>query len=601
VSETWKNKMQKIIGSGFPIIIIIIIIIIICAVALLDGRSKMNPRYSNKTIYVFNGANSLELDVMNVNHVIARYFHLPKVSGVLINDVPQGTARKISGLKRGDIILTYNNVDIRGEKHLSYLMQKSKPGDTVSFEVWRNGKKIKTSFKVPISSAIANFYKPEVINIFVTLVILFSTFACLFFNVINRTVCVVVGATSLMILGSLLGFYDQTKAFNSIRMSPIIIFLGMSIFSLMLEKFRFFDYLAKRIIVYCKTDARKIFLGLCFATYILSLFVNNLSIILVLIPITLSVTRVLKMDPVPLVIAEIIASNLGGASTMIGDFPNMLISSATGLAFMDFLIFMTPICFILFLAQLWFFYQFNLLPPRSKKLSMGQAAFFKKIKFDLENMQLDWKTIRKILGVLALVIISYMILPEFNVKAPTIVFAGGFILLAIENKYAKDILKQVGLTDIVFFLALFILVGGAIHSGLLNYFAHSMEVVSAGNKLLYLIVMMWVVAFFTMFLNAGPSTAFFMPIILQSQFAAFSDIVWWALSLGVLAGSSATLTGATAGIVTQTLLEEKGATWGKSALSSRFTFKTYSKTGIPIALMFLIISTIYIIFLYSIR
>jgi len=144
------------------------------------------------------------------------------------------------------------------------------------------------------------------------------------------------------------------------------------------------------------------------------------------------------------------------------------------------------------------------------------------------------------------------------------------------------------------------MVGGALHSGLLENISHTITSISAGNRLFYLLTLMWVAAFFTAFLNAGPSTAFFIPIVMHSQFTNFSDLVWWALSLGVLAGSSATITGATAGIVTQTMLEEK-STSGMLSKDGRFlTFGEYSKVGVPIALMFLVISSLYIAFLCAI-
>ncbi len=122
--------------------------------------------------------------------------------------------------------------------------------------------------------------------------------------------------------------------------------------------------------------------------------------------------------------------------------------------------------------------------------------------------------------------------------------------------------------------------------------------VSAGNNLVYLLIFMWVAAFATAFMNAGPSTIFFIPIAMSSHFAGMNDIMWWALSLGVLAGSSATLTGATSGVVTQNMLEEKKGLFVDH--EERLSFAEYSKRGVPVAMMFLLISSLYIMFLYSI-
>jgi Na+/H+ antiporter NhaD/arsenite permease-like protein len=198
--------------------------------------------------------------------------------------------------------------------------------------------------------------------------------------------------------------------------------------------------------------------------------------------------------------------------------------------------------------------------------------------------------VRKVLFILGGVIVGFMVLPVFRIHTATVALAGGFILLAVENKQAKDVLKKISFTDIIFFSALFIIVGGALHAGLLKGISNGISSLSGGNKTLYLIILMWTVAFVTAFLNAGPATALFIPIMMHSHFAAFSDIIWWALSLGVLAGSSATITGATAGIVSQGLLEDR-------SVDMPLTFGDYSRKGVPIALMFLAISSVYIMFL----
>ena len=113
-------------------------------------------------------------------------------------------------------------------------------------------------------------------------------------------------------------------------------------------------------------------------------------------------------------------------------------------------------------------------------------------------------------------------------------------------------------------------------------------------------MLMWTAAFFTAFLNAGPTAAFFLPIVMQSSFTGFSDLVWWALSLGILAGSNSTITGATAGVVTQTLLDEYDAMQTNVKDKYLLTFKNFSQRGVPIALMFLVLSSIYIATLSSI-
>lgn len=573
-------------------------VVALVVLAGLFAEKKTVNKQTASTKVTTRGANALELFVTNVNPVIARQFHLDNVSGVLVNDAPRGTVRRLAGLRKGDVILEYNNVSVHSPQHLRQLMAQNHPGDTVAFMISRDGKVLVIPVKIPQSAGVLELYNPTFLDIAVVVLILIVTFTLLFFDVVNRTVCVVLGAVLMMISGSLLGFYSQTKAFDAILMSPILIFVGISIFSILLEKFEFFDYVAKTMILKTKGDIVKVAFVLCLLTYVFSLVVNNLTAILVMIPITLSLCRGLKMNPVPVVIAEIIASNVGGASTMIGDFPNMIISSSTGLNFIEYLIFMTPICFVLLLSLFWYMRRFAFVQRKKIKTSLiAEKAFLKKIQNEVNTMEINWGSIKRVLWIFGAVIVGFIVLPVFRIKAATIALAGGFTLLAIEKEHAREVLKKISFTDVIFFIALFIIVGGALHSGLLEMTANAISYLSMGSKFFYLVILMCFVAFVTAFLNAGPSTVFFIPVVMHAPFAAYSDIIWWALSLGVLAGSSATITGATAGIVTQTILEEQHISDLGADENVRLTFRNYSKHGIPVALMFLVISSIYIGFL----
>ena len=544
-------------------------------------------------------ANALELDVMNIDPVIAKHFRLSEVSGVLINDIPRGTARRLIGLKRGDVILKFNDVSVQSTEHLGHLMSHTNVGESIRFLVSRNGEHIGVSTKIPKPAGIGDFFRPTVINTAVVLLIFAVTFTSLFFNLLDRTVCLMLGAVLMLVAGSLLGFYDQGQAYRSIHMSPILILVGMSIFSISLERLKFFDYAAKRIVLLMEGNGTRVAVALCVMTYALSLLINNLTTILVTVPITLYTYRNLKMSPIPVVIGEIIASNIGGASTMIGDFPNILISSNTGLPFVDFLVYMTPICFVLLVAVISYLKYAEFSKMKNVAAPTIKQAFLKKLEVDLATMSIDWDTIKRVLGTLALVVIGLIILPAYGLKAATITLGGGFILLAMDRHHARDTIKKISFTDILFFIALFILVGGALHSGLLEGMAGLLDQVSMHNRYAYCLILMWGVAFITAFLNAGPAAAFFLPVVLTSPFAASSDIVWWTLSLGILAGSSATLTGATAGIVTQTILDNDREEQGTAADLPLLTFGAYSKCGVPIALIMLILSSVYIAFLES--
>ncbi len=591
-------RLKKMWG-GYGKYVLFGIVAVVVLVGIFSGGTSQTVSVQGST--VSSPGNVFYLDVINVDPVIARQFNLPTISGVLVNQVMNGMAGRLVDLKRGDVILKLNNVEVQSVNHLQFLMGQKQPGDTILFAVVRGSKPLDVSIKIPAFVIPVNLYTPSMRNAAVAMVILALTFIALFMNVIHRTVCVMLGAVAMLWAGGLLGFYDQTKAFQSIYMDPIFMLIGMAIFSILLEKAKFLDYSAKKIILAMKGDAHKTILALCLLTYVISLFVNNLSTILVMIPITLYVARGLHMDPVPVAIAEIIASNLGGASTLVGDFPNMLIGASTGLSFMDFLAYMMPICLVLLFALFWYMKHFEFKQTGAIKSVALHDAFLGQIKRETSAIKVDWPLANLTLTVLGGVIAAFIIMPFWKVEAAAIALAGGFVLLAIRRELIPEVLKKISLSDILFFLALFILVGGAQHAGVLKGISDAISSLSLGNGLLYLLILMFGGAICTAFLNAGPAAAFFIPMLMHGPYASFNDTVWWALSLGVLAGSSATLTGATAGIVTQTILGE--GEHGVSGEKNRFemTFQDFSKRGVPIAIIFLAISSVYITFLVMIR
>ncbi|MBF0531982.1 MAG: PDZ domain-containing protein [Candidatus Omnitrophica bacterium] len=595
-----KQKMARLQPTkrwaSFPLVESAIALIVIIMLAALFFDSRNMPPQGASRVAQSSGGSALEFDVITVNPIIAKDFSLPYASGVLVNSAPTGAARKLIDIRRGDVILQYNQVNVESANHFAYLMSQSKPGDNISFVISRNGKSLTVSGKIPVETGL-DIFGANGMAVFVTLVIILITFTALFLNLFDRTICVTLGAVLMLVAGSMLGFYRQSEAFDSIRMSPIFVLIGMSIFALFLENLRYFDYVAKRLVLAMQGDKIKIIFALCILTAVASAFMNNISIILIIVPITIYVAKGLNFDPIPVVIAEVISSAVGGNMTPIGDFSNMLIATSAGLTFIDFLLFMGPICAIClaaFLGYMWYFEFRHIKQPRSQSI---EKAFLKKLETEIEAMRLDWPAIKRVLYVLGSVIAAFIILPFFKIHLAPIALGGGFILLALENQKAKEIIKKISLTDILFFISLFLIVGGALYSGLLKILSDILIALSMGNQVAYLILMMWTMALFTAFMNAGPATAFFIPIIISSGYADFTDVIWWALNLGSIAGSCACITGASAGIISQTLVEEHYPIRAGDKDKEGLTFASYSRRGIPTAIGFLILSSIYIVIL----
>lgn len=579
----------------------VFLLLLLLLLGMFNDGGAPNPRMMSR-VATNNASSGIEFTCVSVNPVIARQYNLPSASGALVNSIPTGTARRVFDIRRGDIVLEYNNVPVQSANHLSYLMGQNTPGSQVTFLLYRNGKTITIMDKLPAAATtgIGDMLGPKSRDIIIVLVILAGTFTLLFMNIFNRTVCVVLGAVLMLVAGSVFGFYKQSEAFDAIRMSPIFILIGMSIFAIFLEELKFFNFVSRRIIIALKGDGVKIIIAFCALTAVASAFVDNISTVLIIMPVTIYVAKGLGFNPVPLVISEIIASNIGGTATAIGDFPNMLISSASGLNFVDFMVFLTPINVLFLAIFLWYMWFTEFRHQHEKRSERNEKMFLKKVRDELATMTMDWPAIKRVLTILGVVLVSFVILPYFKIQLPQIALGGGFALLAIENKRAKDIIKQISLMDILFFIALFLLVGGALFSGLLNVISNILTTMSMGNNLLYLILLMWSMAFFTAILNSGPATAFFIPIVMHSGFADFTDVVWWAVSLGSLAGACACMSGASAGIVAPTIVEELHTAHLDGKDQEHLTFMSYSKRGVPIALIFLVISSVYLWLLNSI-
>ncbi len=572
-----------------PLVSILIVgLIIIVAIVNTGKRDLLGPdsRYTG----------SLVFEGVNVDAIIAKQFGMRQERGVLVASEPAGHIAGVIGLKRGDIILALNDVPVNDVTALMDMMGSISSGAQAKFTITRNG----TTRTLSSGPSLYSGYQTAHLSlghIFFILAVFLIVFLLIFLDKVDRTVMVSLGAVIMVVFGTYVGFFDQAKAFSSINAGTLSLLVGMGFFSIFFEQTNFFTFTARKIALLSGGDKTKVILFLCSITYLFSMFVNNLSTILVIVPITFKIAEEFDLDIVPLLICEVIASNLGGASSMIGDFPNMLISSETKLIFHDFALFMFPICFIELLALFIYMRRKGWISDvAGKKLKVDKEhALVERLKRELKSTHFDKRAVKKGLVILSVVVVAFVLSDIIHIGAPTIALAGGFFLLAFGGVDSKAMLRKVNFRDILFFASLFVMVGALDSSGALNAVSRSVKFISGGNLLLQALLILWVSAFLTSFLNAGPATALFIPIIFRFGMSYPHDYIWWALSLGVLAGSCSTLTGATAGAVTVTLMEDyKDSAKGKNALGRVLSFKTYAEVGVPIMFLFLAISTVYI-------
>jgi Na+/H+ antiporter NhaD/arsenite permease-like protein len=323
----------------------------------------------------------------------------------------------------------------------------------------------------------------------------------------------------------------------------------------------------------------------------------------------------------------------------------MLIGTETGLPFYQFISYMLPICLLeLFVLLVYLRFArpslFKTHAPLHSLTADGYPNFepldedcpelsdpaesagsnntlLNTIKQSLPKAIKSRDTLRRGLTILAIVIVGFLLSDILNWRPAVIAIAGGIIALAFGGCEPFSLLQKVSIRDILFFSGLFVLVGAAEASGALGYISGTIVHLSFGNTLILCLLLMWAGAFVTCFLNAGPTTALFLPIVLSFRSAAPHSLYWWSLSLGVCAGSSGTLVGATAGSVTATMIDRFIKERNKSMVGSaeavgdssnstdkdgqsltKLTFKEYASLGFPIMLIFLLISSIYITVIY---
>ena len=572
-----------------------IMLLLLSALTVIAVVSMVRENLTNRQTQAnapTNYAGEFGADLMAVDAVIAREFGV-SAEGVIINRVYPNTLADTAGLKREDIIVAINGSVITSVSIFKSLFLTLDFNETAKLTVLRGSREI-TLFTRPGSGVYPlKQMSPEGSNkSYISASLIFvAVFSLLFFNVVDRVVVITLGAAIMVIIGGYTGYYSQADAFGSIKINVLALLLGLNLITIVLERAGFFEYMSNRILVFSNNDIQRIFIVFCLATYLFSAFVNNLTTIMVLLPVSLALIKNMPIDPKKFLFCEIVASNLGGASTMIGDFPNMLISSEKGVMFHDFIFNMAPITAILLTIMLFYF--------RDSMQTEGTAGsdingIIEKARLNLDTSITDYAAVSRGLIVLVMLIFGFILSGTLHIHPSTMAIVGGFALLLFEPN-PSNIIKDVCLKDMIFFCSLFVLVGGLHAAGILEKIAYWLSAAAGENSFLKLVYIIILAALCTSFLNAGPSTALFVPIVAAMTFGATSNIVWWALSIGVCIGSSATLMGATAGPVSITIFEkfmEKDDSL--SGQEKTISFVEYSRIGLPLMGIFTIVSIIYI-------
>lgn len=418
------------------------------------------------------------------------------------------------------------------------------------------------------------------ISMILSSAILIAAYGLIIWDKLDRAVVAISGA-ALMILLKLI---SQENAFGEIDFNTLGLLIGMMVIVMTTKRSGVFEYLAIKTVKLAKGEPVRIIVLLSLITGVLSGMLDNVTTILLILPVTLSVAKDLRLNPVPFILAEVFASNVGGTATLIGDPPNIMIGSSAGLSFMAFIrnigVFILPLLFLTTYIFVLIYRKKLVAPVEARRKIMGM---------DEKSCIRDRVLLRKSLLVLGFTIIGFILHGTFHYESATIAMAGAAALLMISGVRPEKVLMEVEWKTIFFFIGLFIMVGGVKEAGVLKIIAQGILDLTHGNLLLTTMAILWVSAIVSAFLDNIPFVATMMPLI--KDMGALSGMnltpIWWALSLGACLGGNGTIIGASANVIAVGMAEEHG---------HKITFVSYLKVAFPVMLLTIILSSFYLYF-----
>jgi Na+/H+ antiporter NhaD/arsenite permease-like protein len=424
---------------------------------------------------------------------------------------------------------------------------------------------------------------PEHIQVIVATAVFLLTYAIIVSEKIHRTIAAFLGAGLVVIMGII----DPEQAVHAIDFNTIGLLVGMMIIVGITRQTGVFEYLAIKSAKRSSGEPLKILAALCLVTAVLSAFLDNVTTVLLIVPVTFAIAGQLKLSPLPFLIAEIISSNIGGTATLIGDPPNIMIGSATGLGFMDFVFNLTPVIVVIYVFTIFFIqiiYRKELIAkPEQQKIIM---------KLNEKDEIKDAALLRKCLVVLCLTVLGFILHQYVHLESSVIALSGASLLLLVTREDPEHSLQAVEWPVIFFFIGLFVLVGGLEEVGVIEAVAKWSLEVTGGNMVPTGMLILWLSAIASAFVDNIPFVATMIPLIQDmGRIGGIADLnfFWWALSLGACLGGNGTAIGASANVVVIGMAEKRGQHIG---------FVGFMKIGFPLMLMSIVIATVYLLMWY---
>ena len=420
-------------------------------------------------------------------------------------------------------------------------------------------------------------------------VVMIVTYGVIISEKLNRSIIALLGAMLMIMFGLL----TQEQAVAGIDFNTIGLLVGMMIIVSITRKCGVFEYLAIWSAKLVKASPAGILAMLAVVTAVVSAFLDNVTTVLLVVPVTLVITEALKVNPYPFLFSQIIASNIGGTATLIGDPPNILIGGQVGLTFNDFVFHLAPVIVVVLIVHV---LSIHLIWGRSMQSPAEMRA--RVMAFDEKQAISDPRLLKLASAVLALVIVAFMLARPLGLDSGTIGMAGAALLLMLDNigksaeHQSESVLKvynEIEWITIFFFIGLFIVIAGVEHAGLLKLLADQLLAATGGDFAVTGYSILWASAVLSAIVDNIPFVATMIPLI-KAMAPAFGGPdalmpLWWCLSLGACLGGNGTLIGASANLTVAGIAERNGIP---------FRFMTYTKTAFPLMLIHVAICHVYV-------
>ena len=404
---------------------------------------------------------------------------------------------------------------------------------------------------------------------------------------ISRIAIALGGAAAMLIIGAT----DSDKAFYShetgIDWDVIFLLLGMMIIVGVIHKTGVFEFIAIKAIKIAKGDPKKALVYLVVLVAFASAILDNVTTILLAVPMTLVICKQLNVNPVPFLLAEVFASNIGGAATLVGDPPNIIIASRANLSFNDFLIHMAPLVIVAMIVitpmLVWMFRKelVNTPEDRARIHELDEKSY-------LTNPVL----MKKSLAVLGLVVLGFLLHTAIHAEPSVIALLGAGLLIAISGLRPSDYVQDVELGTLVFFAGLFVMVGALVNVGAIQLLSDYLAEMVEGKPQLATGALLFVSAIVSGIVDNIPYVTAMSPVVADlsaSVPAVHGDVLWWALAFGADFGGNATIIGASANVVAIGLAAKAGI---------KISFWQFAKYGIPVTFVSIAIAAPYLFLRY---